>query len=108
MTSRAPWARICSVFFADVPSGTYTVHGRPARAQYAANDVPALPELSATTRSGPSRRASSPSITAPRSLKESVGMRKSSFAETVSVSGTSGVRPSPREIADVSRGRNSL
>ncbi|RPK91992.1 hypothetical protein EES46_09905 [Streptomyces sp. ADI98-10] len=89
VTRRAPWARICSVFSGDVPSGTYTVHGGSARARYAAADVPALPLLSATTRPGFSRRAGSASITAPRSSKESVGIRWSSLAEPVSVSGTS-------------------
>lgn len=83
------------------------MQGSPARAQYAAIDVPALPLLSATTRSGFSRRASSASITAPRSLKESVGIRWSSLAETVSVSGTSGVRPSPRETEGAESGRIS-
>lgn len=87
----------------EVPSGTYTVQGSEARAQYAATAVPALPLLSATTRSGDSRRASSASITAPRSLKESVGIRKSSLAETVPVSGTSGVRPSPSVVAGAER-----
>lgn len=83
-----------------MPSGTKTSHSSPARAQYAANAVPALPLLSATTRRGASRRASSASITAPRSLNDSVGIRKSSLACTRSASGTSGVFPSASVTAN--------
>ncbi len=81
-STRAPCARICSGFAGTVAPGTYRVQVSPARAQYAAAAVPAVPLLSATTRRGPMRWAGSASITAPRPLNGNVGMRKSSLAET--------------------------
>ena len=75
MVQVAPWARIMSIFFGLVPSFTNISHLIPARAQYAATELPALPLESCTTLSTPMVLQWVTSTAAPRSLKESVGIR---------------------------------
>ena len=77
---------------------------------YAAAAVPAFPEESTTARSTRRRRASVASSTAPRSLKDSVGIRKSSFSRTPDhpAAGTSGESPSPIDTeGSTCKGRTS-
>jgi hypothetical protein len=73
-------------------------------------EAPALPLLSATRRRTPISAALATSTTEPRSLNESVGIKKSSFSRRPSSMATRGVAPSPivtscQPVAEAENGR---
>ena len=78
-TTVAPYACAWASLAGDVSAGTNSSSARPARAQYAASEAPALPEESAIADVTPASSAQLTATAEPRSLNDPVGIRLSSL-----------------------------
>jgi hypothetical protein len=103
----APYRAHSSKNGCGVSSGIATMTGSPARAPYAASAPAALPADGAENFLAPRCFAIDTAMAMPRALKEPVGLRASSFTQTLSSTASSGVKPSPSEVSSPSSNGSS-